>query len=153
MIKYLIVAILGLVAIMLVTGISYFMAVMVFSKEQAIDTDKFKIPIKQRVELAEFLVPTSDNNGIIKVGIQLGVSENEVVTAINNNIGLVRDSINKLLISKTALEAIEDYRSGKLQEEIRIKLNEELKPDLGGGVFDGKVKQIVAVYFLDFLVQ
>ncbi|MGM0608403.1 MAG: flagellar basal body-associated FliL family protein [Candidatus Muiribacteriota bacterium] len=153
LIKYLIVAILGIVGIMLVTGISYFVSHLVYGAQQQISSDQVTLPIKAKYEMAEFLVPTSDNQGIIKVKVQLGVSDSEVVAAINDNIGLARDSINRLLVSKTAVEAIEDYRSGKLQEEIRIKLNEVLKHELGDGVFDGTFKEVVAVYFLEFLVQ
>ena len=153
MIKYLIVAILGVIGIILVVGISFVVAKMVFVNQNKIDTSNFKIPEKVKLQLEEFLVPTSDNNGIIKVRIELGLSEAEVSVAIGSKLGMVRDSINKILVSKSAQEAIADYQSGKLNEEIRIKLNEDLKQDLGGGVFDGKVKEIVAVYFLDFLVQ
>jgi flagellar basal body-associated protein FliL len=153
MIKYLIVAILGVIGIILVVGISFVVAKIVFVNQNKIDTSNFKIPEKVKLQLEEFLVPTSDNNGIIKVRIELGLSEAEVSVAIGAKLGMVRDSINKILVSKSAQEAIADYQSGKLNEEIRIKLNEDLKQDLGGGVFDGKVKEIVAVYFLDFLVQ
>jgi flagellar basal body-associated protein FliL len=153
MIKYLIVAILGVIGIILVVGISFVVAKFVFVNQNKIDTSNFKIPEKVKLQLEEFLVPTSDNNGIIKVRIELGLSEAEVSVAIGAKLGMVRDSINKILVSKSAQEAIADYQSGKLNEEIRIKLNEDLKQDLGGGVFDGKVKEIVAVYFLDFLVQ
>ncbi|MCK9223983.1 MAG: flagellar basal body-associated FliL family protein [Candidatus Muirbacterium halophilum] len=153
MIKYLIVAILGVIGIILVVGISFVVAKRVFVSQNQIDTSKFKIPEKVKLQLEEFLVPTSDNNGIIKVRIELGLSETEVSIAIGQKLGLVRDSVNKILVSKSAQEAIADYQSGKLNEEIRIKLNEDLKQELGGGIFDGKVKEIVAVYFLDFLVQ
>lgn len=152
-VKYLFVAIFGIIAIILVTGISFFVAKMVYKTEAKIDTSNFKVPIKQKMQLAEFLVPTEDNGGIIKVTIQLGLSTPEVGEVINEKLGMVRDAINKILVSKNAAEAINDYQTGKLHEEIRLQLNELLLEDLGGGVFDGEVKEIVAVYFLNFLVQ
>ena len=114
MIKYLIVAILGVIGIILVTGISFVVAKMVFNQQTKIDTSNFKIPEKVKLQLEEFLVPTSDNNGIIKVRIELGLSEPEVGVVINSKLGLVRDSVNKILVSKSAQEAISDYQSGTL---------------------------------------
>ncbi|MFW5781949.1 MAG: flagellar basal body-associated FliL family protein [Candidatus Muiribacteriaceae bacterium] len=155
LVKYLTVAILGIVAIILVTGISYFMARLVYVNEvdKIPDHKGYEIPQKVEYNLQEFLVPTADKEGIIKVKITLGLSEPEVAEVITTRRSLVRDNVIKILVSKTGQEAIADYTSGKLEEEIRISLNEALKHELGGGYFEGKFKEIVRVYFVEFLVQ
>ena len=153
MVKYLIFGIIGVISIIIVTGIAYGVSKRVLNMQKRVNTEELIIPEKATYDLDEFLVPTSDNNGIIKVKIRLGVSEVEVNEVIGQKLGLVRDVINKILVRMTAIEAINHFRDEVLEQEIKLALNKALRPYLGGGVYDGKVRKIVKVYFLDFLVQ
>lgn len=158
--KILVIAIIILSIILIVGGLSIFVAESLWKtrepKPEPTDIAEIKEPPKIFVDLDEFLVSTWDNKGIIKAKLQLGISDEKTSQIANEHIGEIRDRIGRILVSKSLDEANQLFASGELQRELLREINKLLKPYLKPekGLFGSKpAGKIVSVNFINFLAK
>ncbi|MCK8826305.1 flagellar basal body-associated FliL family protein [Natroniella acetigena] len=133
-----------LIAVVLATGISYFMMVNLAgidqSEESEVSTTARELgPI---TEIGEFLVNLAGGRRFIRLNITVEVDDADVAEEIDRRRPQIRDTIISILRSKEQEEISSEQGAMELRSEIMEKTNEKL--------LEGTVTN---VFFTEFVIQ
>ncbi|WP_408954542.1 flagellar basal body-associated protein FliL [Natroniella sp. ANB-PHB2] len=133
-----------LIAVVLASGISYFMIVNLGGFNQG-EENKVSTTARELgpiTEIGEFLVNLDEGRRFIRVNITVEVDDSDAAEEIDRRRPQVRDTIISILRRKEQQEVTSDQGAMQLRSEIMESINEKL--------LEGKVTN---VFFTEFVIQ
>ncbi|MCK8816521.1 flagellar basal body-associated FliL family protein [Natroniella sulfidigena] len=133
-----------LIAVVLATGISYFMMVNLggFNQGEETEVSTTARELGPITEVGEFLVNLTGGRRFIRVNITVEVNEDDVVEEIDKRKPQIRDTIISILRSKEEEEVTSDQGAMEIRSEVMENINEKL--------LEGEVTN---VFFTEFVIQ